>query len=80
VVLLRQPILPTLHAPVICGEGHPLAYLAPSDVASFDWRIAFIDTFVERDLRNFGLNLPPMQVHRFWTMVAHYHGQVWNGS
>jgi uncharacterized protein len=60
--------------------GYPLSFLAGSAKSSFDWRIAFIDTFVERDLRNLGLNLPPLQVRRFWTMVAHYHGQTWNGS
>jgi predicted AAA+ superfamily ATPase len=60
--------------------GFPLSYLAASDAASFAWRAAFVDTFVERDLRSLGLNMAPLQVRRFWTMVAHYHGQAWNGS
>lgn len=60
--------------------GFPLSFLASSDASSFEWRTAFIDTFVERDLRAFGLNLPPLQVRRFWTMLAHSHGELWNGS
>ena len=60
--------------------GFPLSMLARSATASFDWRSAFVETFIERALRSLGVNLPPMQVRRFWTMVAHYHGQTWNGA
>lgn len=60
--------------------GLPLAYLAESDYDSFKWRQAFIQSFCERDLRLLGVDLPPVTVRRFLTMVAHYHGQTWNSS
>lgn len=60
--------------------GFPLSYLAASDRDSMKWRLAFIQSFVERDLRLLGVDLPPANVRRFLTMLAHYHGQTWNGS
>ena len=60
--------------------GFPRSYLAPSGARSFAWRQDFIRTFVERDLTQFGFRLPPTAVQRFWTMLAHYHGQTWNAS
>ena len=60
--------------------GFPRSFLAASDRASAEWRRDFIRTFIERDLPQLGLGLPPPAVERFWTMLAHYHGQVWNGS
>lgn len=60
--------------------GFPLSYLADSDEDSSVWRENFIHTFLERDLRNFGIESPPAQLHRFWTMLAHVHGQVWNAA
>jgi predicted AAA+ superfamily ATPase len=47
---------------------------------SRDWREAFIRTYLERDLPQLGINLPALTMRRFWTMLAHYHGQTWNGS
>ncbi len=41
---------------------------------------AFIRTYLERDLPQLGINLPAITLRRFWTMLAHYHGQTWNGS
>lgn len=58
----------------------PLSYLAASDRDSMKWRLAFVQAFVERDLRSFGVDLPPTAMRRFLTMIAHYHGQTWNGS
>ncbi len=60
--------------------GFPLAWLAQDDERSQEWRRDFIRTFVERDLPGFGITLPSRLLHDFWTMLAHYHGQTWNGS
>ncbi|MDR3669371.1 MAG: ATP-binding protein [Holophaga sp.] len=60
--------------------GFPLSYLAASDKDSFAWRKNFIRTFLEQDLPQFGLRLPAQTFLRFWSMLAHYHGQVWNGA
>ena len=60
--------------------GFPRAWLARGNAASLEWRRDFIRTFVERDLPGLGITMPPRLLHDFWTMLAHYHGQVWNGS
>ncbi len=60
--------------------GFPRAFLANSPQESSDWREAFIRTYLERDLPQLGINLPALTLRRFWTMLAHYHGQTWNGS
>lgn len=60
--------------------GFPRSYLAPSHRRSDEWRRNFIRTFLERDLPQFGVGLPSAALERFWTMLAHYHGQVWNSS
>lgn len=58
----------------------PLSYLATSDAASSRWRRQFIRTYLERDLSALGIRLAPATMRRFWTMLAHYHGEIWNGS
>lgn len=60
--------------------GFPLSFLAPSDAASLLWRQQFIRTYLERDLSELGIQLPSTTMRRFWTMLAHYHGEIWNGS
>lgn len=60
--------------------GFPRSYLAESDEDSFLWREGYISTFLERDLPNFGFNVPPKTMHRFWMMLCHYHGQLFNAS
>lgn len=60
--------------------GFPRSFLAKSDGESRDWRADFIQTFLERDLRRFGVQVLPHTLRRFWLMVAHYHGQIWNAS
>jgi len=60
--------------------GFPRSYLAPSDTASGLWRQQFIRTYLERDLSELGLRLPATTMRRFWAMLAHYHGEIWNGS
>jgi len=60
--------------------GFPRSYLAQTDKASVTWRKDFIRTFLERDIPQLGFNIPAITLRRFWTMLAHYHGQIWNGS
>jgi uncharacterized protein len=60
--------------------GFPRSYLASSDEDSWAWRKSFIQTFLERDLAQFGFGMSPAAMGRFWTMASHYHGQIWNGS
>jgi len=60
--------------------GFPRSFLAESDAASLEWRAAFIRTFVERDLPQLGVTIPSETLHRFWSMLAHYHAQLWNGA
>ncbi|HEX8009959.1 MAG TPA: DUF4143 domain-containing protein [Casimicrobiaceae bacterium] len=60
--------------------GLPRSYLARSEAASFEWRRAFVQSFVERDLPQLGVNISPATMRRFWAMLANYHGQVWNAS
>lgn len=60
--------------------GYPASFLAPSEPASFAWREAFMQTYLERDLPQLGLRIPAPQLHRFWQMLAHAQGQLWNAS
>jgi predicted AAA+ superfamily ATPase len=60
--------------------GFPEAVLAETDSHSFDWRSDFIRTFLERDIPQFGFTIPAVTMRRFWTMLAHYHGQTLNAS
>jgi len=60
--------------------GFPLSFLAKNDVDSFMWRKSFIQLFLERDLRQQGINISTISLHRFWTMLAHSHGQIWNAA
>lgn len=56
--------------------GFPPSFLAHDDAASYAWRQDFIETFLSRDAARFGITLPPEQLRRFWTMLAHLHGGV----
>ncbi|MFH2009937.1 MAG: ATP-binding protein [bacterium] len=58
----------------------PRSFLAEGDGASAEWRRAFIQTFLQRDLPQLGVNIASATMGRFWTMLAHYHGQLWNAS
>jgi hypothetical protein len=60
--------------------GLPLSYLAGSDEDSLAWRKSFIQTLLERDFPQWGVRVPAIALQRFWTMAAHYHGQVWNAA
>jgi len=60
--------------------GFPRSFLAQDDRESLDWRDAFIQTFLERDIPAFGIRVPAANLRRFWQMLAHNHGQLWNAS
>jgi len=60
--------------------GYPESFLAESDSASLRWRDAFIQTYLERDIPNLGLHIPAATLRRFWLMLAHCQGQLWNAS
>jgi predicted AAA+ superfamily ATPase len=60
--------------------GFPLSFLAENDADSFAWRKNFVQTFLERDLPRWGVKIPAENLLRFWTMISHYHGQVWNAA
>ena len=60
--------------------GFPRSFLAQDDGESLDWRDAFIRTFLERDIPAFGIRVPAANLRRFWQMLAHNHGQLWNAS
>jgi predicted AAA+ superfamily ATPase len=60
--------------------GFPRSFLAADDDSSFQWRQDFVRTFLERDIPALGLSMPAETLRRFWTMVAHLHAGLWNGS
>lgn len=60
--------------------GFPRSFLAPGEAESFEWRRSFLQTFLERDLPQLGVRTPAETLRRFWSMVAHYHAQSWNGA
>ena len=60
--------------------GFPRSHLAPSLKASASWRGSFVRTFLERDIPQLGITAPAETLRRFWTMLAHYHGRVWNAA
>ena len=60
--------------------GFPKSLLAASESSSLRWRREFIRAYLERDIPALGLRLAPATLRRFWSMLAHYHGQTWNGS
>jgi hypothetical protein len=63
----------------LCG-GFPRAFLASSTQDSLAWREGFLRTFLERDIPQLGITIPAVTMRRFWTMLAHFHGQIWNAS
>jgi len=60
--------------------GYPESFLADEDKISFQWREAFIRIYLERDIPQLGIKIPSLQLRRFWMMLAHSHGQLWNAS
>lgn len=66
--------------PLWLRGGFPRSFLADSEEDSLAWREGFIRTFLERDIPQLGINIPAVTMRRFWTMLAHYHGQTWNAA
>jgi hypothetical protein len=60
--------------------GFPRSYTARSEADSVQWRRQFLQTFLERDIPQFGITIPSVALRRFLSMVAHSHGQTWNGA
>lgn len=60
--------------------GFPRSFLAASEEDSRVWRRGFVQTFLERDLAVHGFGMSPAAMGRFWTMISHYHGQIWNAA
>jgi hypothetical protein len=70
----------TRQDPLWIRGAFPRSLLAADDAASLRWRESFIDTFLERDIPQLGIRTPAETLRRFWTMVCHFHGQVWNAA
>lgn len=60
--------------------GFPRSFLADSDQVSGEWREFYIRTFLEQDIPNLGISIPPNSLRKFWMMLAHYHGNLFNAS
>ncbi len=60
--------------------GFPLAYTPRRESDSVNWRRQFLQTFLERDIPQLGIEVPATALRRFWSMLAHYHGQIWNAA
>ena len=60
--------------------GFPPAYTPRQEADSATWRRQFLHTFLERDIPQLGIAIPAIALRRFWNMVAHYHGQIWNAA
>lgn len=66
--------------PLWVRGGFPRSLLARTERDSVTWRREFVRTFVERDLPQLGSSVGASTISRFWAMLAHYHGQIWNAS
>lgn len=71
---------PAAEADLWLRGGFPLSYLAASEGDSLAWRKNFVQTLLERDFPQWGVRVPALTLLRFWTMLAHYHGQTWNAA
>ena len=60
--------------------GFPRSFLARNDADGRAWQENFVRTFLERDIREYGVEVPAAVLRRLWSMLAHYHGQIWNAS
>jgi len=60
--------------------GYPLSLLSASNKTSIEWRNAFIQTYLERDIPQLGIRIPAVMLRRFWTMLAHVQGGMWNAT
>ncbi|MDO8608434.1 MAG: DUF4143 domain-containing protein [Phaeospirillum sp.] len=60
--------------------GFPRSFLADTEQNSWIWRENYISTFLETDIPRLGIHIPAETLRRFWMMLSHYHGQVFNAS
>ncbi len=60
--------------------GFPESWLAANELASFEWRLAFIKSYLERDIPQLGPRIPAETLRRFWTMLAHEQGSLLNAA
>lgn len=60
--------------------GYPQSFLGQTEDDSNEWRKNAINRFVEQDLSQLGINVPAPAMLRFWTMLGHFHGQIWNAA
>ncbi len=60
--------------------GFPRSYLAPNDALANKWLEDYLTTFLERDIPQFGIQVPAAMLRRFWIMLSHYHGNIINYS
>lgn len=74
------PLSTAAHLKLWRRGGLPRSFLAKSEAESMRWRDDFVRTFLERDLGALGVRVPATTLFRFWTMLAHYHAQLWNGA
>lgn len=75
-----QELGPTSEPRLWLRGGFPLSYLAQSETDSLAWRKQFIQTLIERDFPQWGVRVAATALQRFWSMLAHYHGQTWNAA
>ncbi len=66
--------------PLWLRGGFPRSFLAKSEKESVEWRRNFVRTFLEQDIPQLGISIPAGTMRRFWSLLAHYHGQIWNSS
>ena len=76
----QQSPEPSRETDLWCRGGFPDSYLARSDAQSMRWREAFVRSYLERDIPQLGIQVSAATLRRFWLMLAHYHGQLWNAS
>ncbi|MBI3590921.1 MAG: ATP-binding protein [Candidatus Melainabacteria bacterium] len=69
-----------LHKLLWLRGGFPESFFLRTEEMSYEWRQNFITTFLERDIPNLGIQIPPQMLRRFWLMLSHYHGQIFNAS
>jgi predicted AAA+ superfamily ATPase len=60
--------------------GLPRSFVARTNVASLAWRRDYVRDFLQRDLSELGVTIPAATLRRFWSMVAHFHGGIWNAA
>jgi len=78
--LAALPNKPSTQAQLWLRGGYPRSFLSDSDADSLSWRENYIQTFLERDLPSMGFSMPPSHAARFWSMLAHHHGGIFNAS